>query len=404
MSLAMSAQVAVLAACAGEAKAPAEGETVRDSAGIQIVDNVSPKWTEAERWSIADTPTVEIGEAEGDTNYQLFQAFDAVRLDDGRIVVANAGTHQLRFYDRDGRYLFSSGRKGGGPGEFENLSFLAKLSGDSLVTHDFNGSRVSIFGPDGKFVRSFAFKNEGGSSRFSFLIGVLPDRSLLVRADRSSGPGMALGLHRDTTLFLVIASDGSVRDTVGSFPGNEFLVLTSTRQSMSAASRAFGRTTEAAVHADRVYIGGGDTYEIGVYTPDGVLKQLIRKRHNNQKVTAEDIELDAKEWLDASPDENRKRATRLVLDKMDYPQTFPPYSAILMDRLGNLWVREYRRPTEEQTSWTVFDSEGRMLGTIAVPKRGDLLEVGADFILRRWSDDDDIEHIGVFPLVKPTSR
>ncbi|MBA3557794.1 MAG: hypothetical protein H0W30_04255 [Gemmatimonadaceae bacterium] len=51
--------------------------------------------------------------------------------------MANAGTHQLRFYDREGGYLFSSGRKGGGPGEFESLYFLAKLGGDSLLTFDF---------------------------------------------------------------------------------------------------------------------------------------------------------------------------------------------------------------------------------------------------------------------------
>ncbi|MBA3557790.1 MAG: hypothetical protein H0W30_04235 [Gemmatimonadaceae bacterium] len=153
--------VAILVACAGEAKAPAGSATVRDSAGIQIVENVSPKWTVAERWTVADTPALKIGEAEGDTNYQLFRANDAVRLSDGRIVVANSGTHQLRFYDRDGRYLHSIGRRGGGPSEFENLGFLARFGGDSLLIYDFNGRRVSVFTSDGGFVRSFSLVREG---------------------------------------------------------------------------------------------------------------------------------------------------------------------------------------------------------------------------------------------------
>ncbi|MBA3557787.1 MAG: hypothetical protein H0W30_04220 [Gemmatimonadaceae bacterium] len=402
MSLAISVHAAVLAACAGEAKSPAGAAVMRDSAGIQIVENVSPKWTEAERWTVADTPSVEIGGAEGDTSSQLFQAYKAVRLSDGRIVVANAGTHQLRFYDREGGYLFSSGRKGGGPGEFESLYFLAKLGGDSLLTFDFNGSRVSIFGPDGKFVRSFALKNDGGQILFS-LAGMLSDGSLLVYGQRPFGPGRRDGLHRDSVLFLITTSDGSVRDTVGRFPGSESMVIAE-GQSMSVTSRAFGRTTEVTVHADRVYLGGGDSYEIGVYTPGGVLRQLIRKQHKALDVTPEDIKAYEKKRLEEASDENWKRLNRRFLEKMDYPKTMPPLSRILVDASGNVWVREYGRSTDEQPRWTVFDPEGRMLGTLKTPRKVVFLEVGADFMLGRWSDDDDIEHIGVFPLVKPVSK
>ncbi|MBA3557795.1 MAG: hypothetical protein H0W30_04260 [Gemmatimonadaceae bacterium] len=398
----MLLHVAFAAACGGETKAGAGAAVVRDSAGIQIVENVSAKWKENDAWKVGDTATVDIGEAEGDTNYQLFRAFGAVRLSDGRIVVANAGTHQLRFYDRDGGYLLSSGRKGGGPGEFENFVLLGRFGGDSLLTFDYNSSRVSVFAPDGKFARSFAVSSGGGPA-FLSPQAIFPDGSLLMQSGRSFIPGIRSGIHRDSTLLVILAPGGVVRDTVGNFPGSESFVV-SDAQSVSVTSRTFGRTTATEIHGDRIYFGSGDSYEIGVYTPGGALKQLVRKRYNNLNVTAEDIDQFERKQLESATNENWKRVTRSFIEKMEYPKTFPAYSGILVDVAGNLWVREYAKPGDEQPLWTVFGADGRMLGSVTTPKGLRLLEVGADFILGRWTDDADIEHVGLFPLLKPASR
>ncbi|WP_419943063.1 hypothetical protein [Candidatus Palauibacter sp.] len=59
-----------------------------------------------------------IGTAGGDPAYELFRVGGAMRLSDGRIVVANAGTGELRVYDPDGIHLASWGGQGDGPGEF----------------------------------------------------------------------------------------------------------------------------------------------------------------------------------------------------------------------------------------------------------------------------------------------
>jgi hypothetical protein len=43
------------------------------------------------------------------------------RQRDGTLVVANAGSSELRLFDPKGALLSSSGRFGGGPGEFSTL-------------------------------------------------------------------------------------------------------------------------------------------------------------------------------------------------------------------------------------------------------------------------------------------
>ena len=114
----VSAAALPLVSCAG-GEGGGAAFTERDSAGVTIVENVRGSWSEAQSWRLSPEPAVDIGVLEGAPEYQLFRVGGALRLDDGRIVVANGGTGELRFYDEAGSYLSASGRKGEGPGEFK---------------------------------------------------------------------------------------------------------------------------------------------------------------------------------------------------------------------------------------------------------------------------------------------
>jgi hypothetical protein len=129
--LAALAALPLLAACGGEAGAAAP--VVRDSAGVRIVENARPAWGEGEGWRSSPEPLVDVGLAEGDAAYQFGRVAGALRLDDGRIVVADGQANELRWFDAAGRHLKTAGRKGGGPGEFDGLHALLRLPGDSVA-------------------------------------------------------------------------------------------------------------------------------------------------------------------------------------------------------------------------------------------------------------------------------
>jgi hypothetical protein len=101
----------VSAAC--DTGAARSGPAVRDSAGVQIVENESYYWGEGEGWRLSESPSLDIGLLEGDPNYQFYLVAGAARLSDGGIAVANSGTHEIRFYDAAGTFISSAGRKGG---------------------------------------------------------------------------------------------------------------------------------------------------------------------------------------------------------------------------------------------------------------------------------------------------
>lgn len=51
-------------------------------------------------------------------DFQLYRVDNALKLRDGRIVVANGGAHQLLVFDDGGSYLTAWGQRGEGPGDF----------------------------------------------------------------------------------------------------------------------------------------------------------------------------------------------------------------------------------------------------------------------------------------------
>lgn len=115
-------------------------------------------------WTIAPAPDLQIGVVEGNPDYQFYRLRSAVGLPDGRIAALNAGSHELRVYDRAGQLYSKSGRQGRGPGEFLNPLRLYLL-GDTLVVLD-EDHRLSLHNLAGKYIASQPLSSK--ESRFEF--------------------------------------------------------------------------------------------------------------------------------------------------------------------------------------------------------------------------------------------
>jgi hypothetical protein len=94
--------------------------------------------------------------------------------------VASAMNHfQLLVFDATGKFVRTIGRKGQGPGEFAFVQMIRFGPGDSLRV--FERSRVHVFTPDFRFVRTFA--------KTASVIGAIvqSDGSTLVHVDQRRG-------------------------------------------------------------------------------------------------------------------------------------------------------------------------------------------------------------------------
>jgi hypothetical protein len=377
--------------------------TVRDSAGVQIVENTAPEWADSAGWHLSPEPLMTIGSVQSAPEYELSGVSGALRLTDGRIEIANNGTHELRYYDVSGKYLSASGRKGKGPGEFEWLAWIARMPGDSVLAFDRSSQRMSVFDDSGHFVRmSHPTGVSGMAAFFSEPVGRFTDGSVVVAARRPPMPGAdETGVVRAPTTLLRYAESGSLVDTLGQFPGEERYV-----QPRAMSGLLFGRDTKFTVHGNDLYAGSTDRYEIGVYTADGTLRRSIRRVFENLPVTSADIETVKQEQLDRMRRSNgplNPAEFERMYAEMPIPKTMPAYAGLRVDAEGNLWVADYLRPSDHQSRFMVFDSTGRMLGSVVMPERFEPLDIGADYVLGRWRDELDVQYVRLYGLEKGRS-
>ena len=384
-----------LGACSVDDRPP-DGPFHRDSAGIRIVDN--PAEGADLRWRVSAQPLVDIGGSSADENDALFQVVSAARLSDGQLVVANGGTYELRYYDSQGAFLRTVGRRGGGPGEFQSLGWMRRLADDSLITYDLRQLRFSIFAKSGVFVRSFRL-GTNDAVPWARVIGMYSDRSFLAQGFTNTEGVTPLGLQRYDAPLYHFAADGIFLADVGMFSGNDGYYKPFGTGGFSYFEAFFPRYTYRVAAGNYLYVAANDTYELRRYTPDGVLTGLVRREHTPIQVTADHLRHERDRRLEATRDD-RRSAVASALDEMPTPQTFPAYHLVRADDQGNVWVQAYPIPPQTRARWAVFDSTGVLLGDVDLPVGLDPKHIGTDFILGVWHDVFDVEHVQLYNLFK----
>ena len=390
----------LLWACASESEPPST--TVRDSVGITIVENSRVPQTDAGGWRVDPEPILTIGTVSGDPNYQMFTVNGALRLPDGRIVVANDGSQDLRIYDADGVYQSSIGGHGSGPGEFNSIWYLGRYGGDTLIVLDGYLRRISYLHPDDGFIRSTPTDQELGLILIAQ--GNLADGRIVSGGGPIWGGPVEpqQGFSRDRTRFLVVGSDGSLEQDLGEFPGAE-IYFRSNENEAEVVMVPFSKAPAGAAWGDLIYVGISDSYQILVYDSGGDLLRIIRLEQDPLPVTSEDTETYIQERVEQVVDAGERRRMEEVYRAPPPLDRMPAYRVFRTDVLGNLWVEEYRRPGDDIPTWTVFDPEGAVLGRVSLPAGLSVREIGEDYVLGVYTDDLDVEYVQMYRLERPTT-
>ncbi len=396
-------------ACAGGGGGGGKASS-RDSAGISIVENTGPAWPADRGWKVADSPMIDIGDVD--------HVLGPVRLSDGRLAIANAGTNEVRVYDAAGAKLKSSGRAGSGPGEYQNLVGIWLGPADSVMVSDILVRRLSVLDREASFGRSLSlgatgsgFVSISGSVDFAVPLGWLADGSIVGMSQTFKMNAAREGIFRDTITMIRYGPDGSPRDTVGHFPGPEMEQMTVSfgGQSMAAPSPVpLGRQFVATARGDRFYVGTNNAWEIEVRGLDGSLKRLIRAAEKPATITEKDVaanreelraQMEGQPMMRSVPEPIKKQLTARI-DQAKYPATFAFFAGLLADPEGNLWAQQVSSGADKIQRYTVIDSTGRFLGRVTMPSGFRATSIGAAAVYGVWKDADDVEHVRAYPLRK----
>ena len=369
---------------------------IQDTTDVAVIENERPPPDSRLHWRISAEPSLSIGSVAGGGPDQLYWVMDATRLPDGRIVIANAGSSELRVFHPDGSHAGTWGGRGEGPGEFssEAPTVVARWPGDSIAAPNRWAGRLSIFDQHGNHGRDVHL--EAGLAN---VVDLLPDGGIVTGGIAGMHGGMtgSTGLVRPDVEWKVLGPDGKLDASFGEFPGTEWwAVFARGGQIESSQVHPFGRNTIGAVWGDLVAIGDQAVYEIKAFAADGTLARVVRRDGDPGSPTrAEQDAYWERRYADL-PDERRANALREVSD-MPLVDSYRAFSTILSDPLGYLWVREYRRRV-----WTVFDQEGRVHGLVEMPSGLGVFEIGEDYILGRSRDELGVEYVQLWSLSRDT--
>lgn len=390
--------VVMVAACTGPPiDSGGQEPLIRDSAAIQIVENTEPVLQSASKWTVADSPTVQIGGLD-QPRQSLFQVRGALRLPNGQIVVANAGSQQLLFFDSRGAAVRAVGGDGEGPGEFKGLDWLALMGTDSLVAYDWRLARVSVLDTAGGLARVFQLSGPADLGTLRVIGNWGNERLLLVRQGQTFNAGSATsGVYGDSLLALAFDVEGGLTDTLGMVPTTQRFVASSER-SLAVISLPFGRSPALATYRGGFWLGASERWEVEWRGLDGALLRLTRTALTAQPVDPSDIRRERQRVLDDTP-ENRRTTLRRILDQdLPWPHRMPAYDALVVAEDGDLWVREFVPSWEPATRWIVLEPGGGLKAIAQASRNLDFVQVLGDEVLAIRQDQYGVEYVGLYPI------
>jgi hypothetical protein len=376
----------VLTACAGGR--PPSSVSQRDSAGITILESTSPRWSSGEGWRIDATPLLDLTTSGTGPSHEFYRVRDAIRLPDGSIVVADRGSCEVRLFSATGEFVRAVGRRGEGPGEFERLTSIHRIRGDSLIAFDYWLRRITVLGPDLSVSRTFSLFADGLSISE---LNIVDDTTLVATTYSLANLEGVNGLFREKSPVITMSLIGGVLDTMTSIAGSE-----SFEGPTFSAPTLFGKASHLAVHDGLIYLGSADQMQFEVFSPAGRQERIVRIPGVDLSVSSQEIQ----EERDALEGPDPSQMIREIFAAVPKPETRPAYSDLLVDSEGFVWAAEHLGEAQrgKPRGWRVFTSEGAWLGSVQTPGRFTVYEIGRDYVLGRLLDDMDVEHVQLLRL------
>lgn len=305
---------------------------------------------------------------------------------------------QLLVFSPTGSVLRRLGRKGQGPGEFDNILGVRVLPGDSVYTFDSSLQRGTVFGPGSPRP---AYSVNLGSNALLFPYWAAPTTTKKIfaayRAGFGDGDGRGQAGHRKEVLR-ILAPDGSIeRDSVLVFNEAELLVLHGVVEGV--ALNPFGRYPVFQLGSDgHVYAAWNGSLEITVLSSDGKRVRTIRPAiaARPRPITGRDRDSMVAVLRKGVPPAEVRRAFAAIGS-----DSWPLFRDMVVDDAQNVWLGLLGQHGEP-VHWTAFDQNGAQVARMDLPENVSLRVVRGRRAYGVELDQDDVPRLVIYELRSAT--
>lgn len=384
-------------ACVGEGGAAARWNGTIDTlpSGRVVVHNPADGiWEHSGGdWKIEEAARIGSMDATGP---ELIGAVSCIEVDrEGRLWVLEQQTQELRVFASDGHWVRTIGRKGGGPGEFQQVMGMGWGPDGNLWVVDPQNNRISMIDTAGNFVAShhtiggfIMMPWPGGFDEAGHFYNVAPDRS--------SGE-FRMGLVKyDSTL--------SPLDTVRPprYQGAQDFFELRNDNSFMRAGIPFSPGLQWRLARDgNIWFALTGEYRLFERTQAGDTLREIQHAFDPLPVTGGDVDsaIARLKWF---TDQGGK------VDRSKFPSVKPALEQFWLDDAGRIWVMPVTAgPEERGQALDVFDAEGRYLGRVNLPFQLNAYPSPVfrnDIIYGVTTDDLEVPYVISARVVRPVDR
>jgi len=324
------------------------------SGQVVVVNTADGVWAESDVWQVVEN--LRLGTPHEDAP-DLFGNVAAVEVDaEGRIWVLDDRELEIRIFDREGRYVRTVGREGGGPGEFRAPQAIHQAPNGNFWVPDPRNNRISIFDTSGAYVEGRNMPGGFGTSQWPGGFDRVGHYHLPIRTFDSEG-GLVLALVRLTAAHVVVdtlevPTDPKERDV--------FVLLFPNGGRAEMGVPFAGEFEWRLAPSGNLWGMLTDDYRLYEFNPAGDTLRTLTRDFTPLPVTDSEMETTRSElesFVQAGGD----------VDWSKIPHTKPATRDFFLDDEGNLWIMPETPPEDAGVLLDVFAPDGLFLGTVRLP-------------------------------------
>ena len=302
---------------------------IEDEKGVKIVKNPREPIYSRDVFQLEEE--ISIGGKEGKEEYIFYQIGSIEVDEDERIYISDSKESKIKVFNRNGEHLFSMGRKGQGPGEFEKIYRIQITNKNELLVFDSNTRRLSFFLLNGDFIKSI---------HINFL-------NVLNLFMNSKGGYIIQSVKLDPVTAYALTSI----DLCDSQFNIKMNIAASKPQDVLTPFLSY--IVWKPMKNDYIALGNNENYEIDIFDSDGNIVRKIIKAYDPVEVS----------------DEERKQALERLQQQInkDVPRFHPAYNRFTIDEEYRIYVQTWEKPEEEERYfYDVMDPDGKFITKIVL--------------------------------------
>ena len=375
----------------------------RDSAGVLVSTTLGARARAPIGWVVDTVPEYRVGAVSGEEGYLFSRVKGARQLSDGRVLVLDETSCELRFFGTDGVFLGHTGGKGEGPGEFHpngRCVLVPSPGTDSLVV--FDGRRLNFFDDRGRFGHRVRVS---WPNHITNVLGVAGGIAGVESVGGIWASPDGNGQPTPPTLVdygLVELRGGRVAWEEDGLQWTQSftVVVPGSAIGWAQLEAPFDIPTDATLAGDGVYLTLGEDQgpEILQRDTSGRLRRVIRLAEPPLAPSPKDLEklvefdFDPYDMADTTRERISEDRLRLYRQNLQ-ARIMPVFSRLLVDETGWLWAELYRFDVRAPVRWLVFAPNGEGHGSVDMPPDLEVWQIGRDFVLGVWRDEYEVEYV-----------